>query len=292
MGQYSFHDYGAFVQETPFPFVKHSTIGCGGKAMTAFYPRNTTEFCSLLQKLQKDKIKYCVLGNLSNVLPPDGDTETVVICSKDVNGMMLTEKGIFAYAGVMSGALLRFCKQNLRSGVEFLQGIPCTLGGALFMNAGVGGKYIADIVDSVLVYRDGETRLLTKTECDYAYKHSAFMQNGDVILGAALLLDSATEEEIETKEKHYADRRAHLPKGKSMGCVFKNPDGAVAGDLIERSGLKGLRIGGAHISKTHANFIINDRNCSSKDVETLILLIKNAVFSQYGVRLEEEIRRI
>ena len=118
------------------------------------------------------------------------------------------------------------------------------------------------------------------------------MENGDVIIGAALSLIHADEAEIEAKEKYYDIRRAHLPKGRSMGCVFKNPNGAVAGDLIERSGLKGLRIGGARISNEHANFIINEGNATSKDIETLIGIIKNAVFAQYGVRLEEEIRRI
>ena len=292
MGKFRFDDYGGFVQETPFDFAKHSSIGCGGKAAIAFYPKNVAETSALLQKLQKDGIEYCVLGNLTNVLPFDSDTDKAVVCTKDINGIMLTEKGVFAYAGVTSGVLLRFCKQNARTGAEFLQGIPCTLGGALFMNAGVGGRYIADIVEKVLIYRDGELLSLNAAECGYAYKKSIFMQNGDVILGASLLLEKASEREIEEKEKFYADRRAHLPKGRSMGCVFKNPDGEFAGDLIERSGLKGLRLGGAYVSGQHANFIINDGTCQASDVETLIGIIKNTVFAQYGVRLEEEIRRI
>ena len=292
MGEYTFDDYGAFASEKPFDFSKHSSIGCGGKAAIAFYPRNVTELSALLQKLQKDGIGYSVIGNLTNVLPSDADTDQAVICTKDMNGMLLTETGIFAYAGVMSAALLRFCRQNQRSGVEFLQGIPCTLGGSLFMNAGVGGAYIADVVESVLIYRKGEKRLLSKSECGYAYKKSVFMESGDVILGASLLLNRAEEQEIVKKESDYAKRRAHLPKGRSMGCVFKNPTGAFAGDLIERSGLKGLRVDGAVVSKQHANFIMNDGNCSAKDIETLIAIIKNAVFSQYGVRLEEEIRRL
>ena len=160
------------------------------------------------------------------------------------------------------------------------------------MNAGVSGKYIADVVQNVLVYRDGKIRLLSKAECGYAYKQSVFMNNEDVIIGAALSLTRASEADIEENEKFYALRRAHLPKGKSMGCVFKNPDGAFAGDLIERSGLKGLKIGGAYVSTQHANFIINDGNATSKDIQTLIEMIKNAVFAQYGIRLEEEIRRI
>lgn len=292
MGDYTFDDYGAFATESPFDFSKHSSIGCGGKAMIAFYPRNVAELSKLVQKLQKDGVEYTVLGNLTNVLPSDKDTNKAIVCMKDLNGIMLTKKGVFAYAGVKSGALLRFCRQNMRSGVEFLQGIPCTLGGALFMNAGVSGQYVADVVESVLVYRNGESRLLSKAECGYAYKKSVFMQNGDVIVGAALSLTKADEKEIVERESYYEKRRAHLPKGRSMGCVFKNPDGAYAGDLIEKSGLKGLRVGGAFVSKEHANFIINDGSCSAQDIETLIAIIKNAVLAQYGITLEEEIRRV
>lgn len=292
MVEYTFKGYEAFPQEIPFSFSKHSTIGCGGNANRAFYPKNATQLTNLLAKLQEDKIPYQVLGCGSNVLPSDEDFDGVVVSTKDVNAMLLTENGVFAYAGVTSAALLRFCKMNLYTGVEFLQGIPCTLGGALFMNAGVSGAYIADVVQNVLVYRNGKTRLLSKSECGYAYKKSVFMENGDVIIGAALSLMRADEAEIEAKEKFYALRRAHLPKGKSMGCVFKNPDGAFAGDLIERSGLKGLKIGGARVSAQHANFIINENGATSQDIETLIKMIKNAVFAQYGVRLEEEIRRI
>ncbi len=292
MAQYTFERYKEFSQEIPFSFSKHTTIGCGGTSNRAFYPKNTVQLTSLLKKLQEDKIFYCVLGNGSNVLPSDDNSEKVVVSTKHLTATFLTENGAFAYTGVTSAALLRFCKMNRYSGVEFLQGIPCTLGGALFMNAGVSGKYIADVVQNVLVYRDGKIRLLSKAECGYAYKQSVFMNNEDVIIGAALSLTRASEADIEENEKFYALRRAHLPKGKSMGCVFKNPDGAFAGDLIERSGLKGLKIGGAYVSTQHANFIINDGNATSKDIQTLIEMIKNAVFAQYGIRLEEEIRRI
>ena len=160
------------------------------------------------------------------------------------------------------------------------------------MNAGAGDKYISEIVENVMVLRDGKKRILSLKECEYAYKHSVFMENTDVILGATLRLDKANEEEIEREEKYYLSRRKHLPKGKSMGCVFKNPNGKYAGDLIERSGLKGFRIGGAKISEKHANFIINDGGATSADIKALIMLIKNAVQAQYGICLEEEIRYI
>ena len=114
----------------------------------------------------------------------------------------------------------------------------------------------------------------------------------DVILGATLGLKKAVLQEIDDKIHAFRARRAHLPKGKSMGCVFKNPTGYFAGTLIENSGLKGLRIGGAVVSSEHANFIINDQGAKSSDVKRLIETVKNAVFAQYKIRLEEEIRYI
>ena len=283
--------YERFSHKTDVDMAKHSTIGCGGKAETVFYPQSVAEIKALLCKLEGDKIPYYVVGNMSNLLPHDSGTEIPLICTANLNGVTVGD-GAFVYAGAKSGALLAICKRNQKSGVEFLYGIPCTLGGALFMNAGAGGAYIDEIVESVLIYRKGETKLVPRKACGYSYKHSVFMEDGSVILGAALRLTDATDEEIEKREGFFKARRAHLPKGKSMGCVFKNPEGYSAGDLIERSGLKGLRIGGAVVSTEHANFIINDQNASAKDITALITLIKNAVSAQYGIELEEEIRYI
>ena len=288
---FNFDAYQTFSHQTPFDMAKHSTIGCGGNAPIAFCPQSIAEAKALLCKLDADKIPYQVVGNMSNVLPSDGGTEKALIRMHNLNGVTVTD-GAFVQAGVMGGGLLAICKRNGKSGTEFLSGIPCTLGGALFMNAGAGGVYISEIVKSVLVYQNGQTKILPRNACGYSYKHSVFMEEGGVILGAELSLTDATDEEIKEREAHFKARRAHLPKGKSMGCVFKNPPNASAGELIERSGLKGLRIGGAVVSDKHANFIINDASATSKDVKTLISVIKNAVLSQYGIQLEEEIRYI
>ncbi len=278
--------------ETPFSFSAKSTVGCGGNAKIAFYPNSVEQLIALIARLQKEGIDYCVVGNLSNVLPPDGEYDGAIVRLKRLNQVRFDEGKTFAYAGVLSGAFLREIHKNGRMGAEFLWGIPCTLGGALYMNAGADGKYISEIVESVLVLRDGEQLLLPKSACEYRYKKSIFMKNGDVILGGYFRLKSAEREEIFSEEAHYRERRKHLPQGKSMGCVFKNPEGDFAGRLIERSGLKGFRIGGAKISEEHANFIINDRGATAEDIRSLITLAKNAVSAQYGVNLEEEIRYI
>ena len=278
------------VKETPFDYAKRSSIGCGGIAPVAFYPKSVEELISLVDELQDEKLSFTVLGNLTNVLPPDGESRTAVVSTKMLVGIEETESGVFAFSGVTSGALLKACKRLALSGAEFLEGIPCTLGGALYMNAGVSGTYIAEIVESVTVLRQGKLVVLEKADCAYAYKSSVFMHSNDVIVGAKLRLKQTTEESVLERISQYRAKRAHLPKGKSMGCVFKNPDGMIAGQLIERAGLKGLRVGGAVVSSEHANFIINDKNATSAQIKTLINLIKNAVFAQYKIRLEEEIR--
>ena len=214
--------------KTPFDLSTHSSIGCGGSARVAFYPKTQTQMQTL--------------------------------------------------------------KNMKKSGAEFLAGVPCTLGGALYMNAGAAGVYISEIVESVTVLRGEDIVTLPVTECGYAYKTSVFMQNNDVILGAKLRLADSDTEKVEKEINRFLERRAHLPKGKSMGCVFKNPDGIAAGKLIENAGLKGLRVGGAKVSEEHANFIINDHRATSGQIRMLIGIVKNAVFAQYRIRLKEEIR--
>ena len=289
----SYFGYEKFTYERPFDMSKHSSIGCGGCARIAFYPSSLQEMVELLSKFRKDSQQFLVVGNMTNVLPPDEGIEKAVVCTKKFSGAQADSQrstNVFVEAGMASGAFLRFCRDTRKSGAEFLEGIPCTIGGALYMNAGVNGRYIAEIVDSVTVWRDGKVCILSNAECEYAYKNSVFMHNGDVILGATLRLRTTDIQTIDDEIKKYRDRRAHLPKGKSMGCVFKNPIGYSAGELIEKAGLKGMRIGGARVSDIHANFIINDGNASAKEIKNLITFIKNTVQAQYKIALEEEIR--
>lgn len=275
--------------ERPFDFSRHSTIGCGGAAPIAFYPRSVAEMQRLLARLTEENTPFSVFGNLSNVLPPDEGIDRAVVCTKKMIGAQFGKENFFE-AGITATALLRACRSAKKTGAEFLYGIPCTLGGALFMNAGAGGVYVDGIVESVLVWRKGKTLVLSNADCGYAYKKSVFMENGDVILGACLRLEDGTEKEIDDRIGYYAQRRAHLPKGKSMGCIFKNPEGSFAGEWIEKAGLKGKRVGGAVVSELHANFIINDKGATASDVRRLIAQIKNEVQICFHIELKEEIR--
>ncbi len=281
-------EYARWERVTPFSFSAHSSIGCGGRSNVGFYPKNEEELLAIAQCLQKDNVPFYTLGNLTNVLPNEGKIKKAVVCTKKMREKR--EDTMFFSAGISSAKLLAYCKENGKSGAEFLEGIPCTLGGALFMNAGVSGRYIAELVKSVRVYHAGKVYELSVQECKYAYKKSVFMETDCVILGATLSFVDSDKERVQAETIGYRKRRAHLPKGKSMGCVFKNPEGLIAGKLIEGARMKGFRVGGAKVSETHANFILNDKGCTASDIRTLIEVIKRAVYAQYQVRLEEEIQ--
>jgi len=270
---------------------KRSTIGTGGKAPYAFYPQSIKELIKLIDFFEEENVPFVAFGRMSNVLPPDGVFDKAVIMTTKLTGIEFT-KNVFCEAGTTVGAFLRACGEHSKTGAEFLAGIPCTIGGALYMNAGVKGNYISDIVKKVLVYRQGKLSILPKKACGYGYKKSIFMEDGSIILGAELALEDGEKGQIEETIKDVLRSRTCLPRGKSMGCIFKNPLGDSAGRLIEGAGLKGLRIGGASVSTVHANFIINDGNATSEEIKKLILIIKNAVYAQYKIGLEEEIRII
>ena len=284
-------DYALFLKSkriplTEYDFKRGSTIGVGGTGKAVF-PRSFTEMIDVVDGCERLGVPYKILGALSNVLPPERENGTLYVLTKKLVGITMGQSPL-VYAGVTVSELLRQCKANGKGGAEFLAGIPCTVGGAAYMNAGVSGRYFEEIVHSVITYEKGELKTYTRQQCAYAYKHSRFMDGG-VILAVILNL---TEEDPRTVSKRIEEalqKRNRLPKGKSMGCVFKNPTVAYAGELIERAGFKGLRVGGAVVSEQHANFIINDRGASVADIKQLIAIVKAGVAEKFGVSLTEEI---
>ena len=274
--------------ELDFDFSKRSTVGVGGIAKIAFYPKTLKEMTRLCDFFTDNGMDFLVLGNISNTLPPDGVFEKPIILTKKLNSIEFSG-GVFVEAGVTSSAFLDACQRKGRSGAEFLAGIPCTIGGAVYMNAGAAGKYMSDIVKKVLIYKQKRLCLVHKRSCKYAYKKSVFMENDSVILGVELELEDSDTESVCAIRKNILQNRLALPKGKSMGCVFKNPLGESAGRLIEAAGLKGSREGGAVVSKQHANFMINEGEATQSDFLRLIERVKDEVFKRFGVKLEEEI---
>lgn len=273
---------------SPFTFSQNTTYGLGGKAIAAYLPKTPYGAQIAYDRLVANGIPFVVLGNGSNVLAADNGFSGAVICTKNLRGIIRLDKNrLLCLAGTRVGELLAYCKARGLGGLEYLYGIPATVGGAVFMNAGVSGFAIGGDVESVRVY-DGKIHTFSREKCNFAYRHSTMRDINAIILSIIVNVCNSSSEEIEERIEYFKARRSHLPKGKSCGCVFKNPGGISAGFLIESAGLKGVRFGGAFVSDKHASFIINDGGTSA-DVKSLICLIKQKVLEKFGILLEEEV---
>ena len=271
-----------------FDFSKNTTYGLGGRAEIAYLPKTIYEAKKVFDRLSSSHTKFEILGNGSNVLVSDKGVSGDVICTKSLCGIIRLDKNrLMCLAGTRIVELLAYCKNRGLGGLEYLYGIPATVGGAAFMNAGVNGVAFGENIESVRVY-DGKTRILSREMCNFGYRHSTMRDINALILSIIVNVDECDAEEIENRIEFYKQRRMHLPKGKSCGCVFKNPKGFSAGYLIEAAGLKGVKCGGAYVSDKHASFIINGGGCAS-DVKILIGKVKDKVFEKFGVLLQEEV---
>ncbi len=275
--------------ECGFDFSRHTTIGCGGIASVAASPTRP-EAAPLLRFLQRNGIPYCFLGAGANVLPRDADFDGVVIRFGKMNSLSLEGGNLLASAGVTGGALINFARRHRIGGFEGFTGIPMTVGGATAMNAGVSDVHISDLAEEVLCVEKGKERILSRAECAFGRKKSVFSE-GIAVLGVRFRAEPSDEAAILLRLRMYREKRKSLPKGRSMGCAFVNPEGVSAGALIDRCGLKGLSVGGAHVSKEHANFILSD-GATAEEIEALVALVKRKVFTETGILLEEEFRRL
>ena len=229
-----------------------------------------------------------VLGNGSDILAADGGCMREIICTKKLTGIVrVADDRLFCLAGTKVSTLLNYCRLRGLGGLEYLVNIPATIGGIAYMNGGAAGKYIGENVVSVTLY-NGKTVKLSNYACHYSYKHSTMRDINAIILSILLKVYPSTRQEIEERLSAYSARRAHLPTGRSCGCVFKNPQGDYAARLIEMAGMKGQSCGGAYVSPVHANFIISDGG-SAEDVCKLIELVREAVWRKFGVLLENEV---
>lgn len=274
--------------ENSFSFAKHTTYGCGGAAKIAYYPDTVKRGIAVYDFLTHGKIPFTVLGNGSDVLASDKGFDGAVIVTKSLKKIYKTNRNsLICQAGVTVSSLLKFCVQNGCGGLEYLAGIPATVGGLAYMNGGAGGIYICNNVIKVRLY-DEKLRNFSNKRCNFGYKYSTMRGINSLILGVELSFTPENGEIIAQRVKEYLRRRAFHPKGKSCGCVFKNPAGASAGKIIEDAGLKGLKMGCAEVSERHANFIIN-RGENSADIYKLIEEVKRRVLAATGIALEEEV---
>lgn len=272
----------------PYNFSLHTTYGVGGNANIAYFPKTILQAKAVYDSLVRQKVPFIVTGNGSNLLVSDKGFRGAVISLSELRGIIRTGSNtLFCLAGTTVGELLNYCKKRCLSGLEYLVGIPATIGGAAFMNAGVCGVAFGDNIVKVRIY-NGKTVILNKKQCNFAYRYSTMRDINALITGVTVNVVGSDERTIEERLSYYRQRRLKLPKGRSCGCVFKNPAGFSAGYLIEAGGLKGKRIGGAVVSENHANFILNC-GASADDIKKLISLVKSRVAEKFGIELQEEV---
>ena len=275
-----------------------SSMRTGGIAPAAFFPKTEEELCETIRRLARENKRYYVFGNLSNVLLADGVLNFVPVITTGLKSVTIekTPDGarVYASCGVSLTALaLEMCRKNL-AGLSFAYGIPGTVGGAVFMNAGAYGSEMKNIVQSVRFY-DTDTDTICEIpayDCDFAYRTSAFQHKNGVILGASLALSDDSNGTALAEAKDFMERRREKQplEYPSCGSAFKRPEGYFAGELIEKCGLKGYAVGGACVSEKHAGFVVNKGGATSSDVEKLLFDVRAKVLQKFGVELEPEIR--
>lgn len=275
--------------EANYSLSRHTTIGCGGTAEAALFPKNTEEAAELLSFFRYRGIPYCFLGAGANTLPPDEKMECALLSFTQMKALY-SDEHFFAGAGVTGGELIRYTRERGIAGFEPFTGIPMTVGGATVMNAGVRGGHISDVALRVVGIEKGKIRIFSLQDCEFAEKHS-FFQSGIAVTGVYFRREYADRADIEGKLLQYRRRRQGLPKGRSMGCAFVNPAEGSAGQLIDACGLKGRRVGGAVVSQIHANFILNEGG-SAADVARLADEVKAEVLRRKGIALREEFRHL
>lgn len=280
-------------------FKNYCTYGVGGKIKLIIFPFNIEELDKLLNFL--GETKYFVLGAGSKILPSDKTFKTPVIkLGGEFEGFTLTKLAdgqliLNAGAGATVAALLNYCKVNGLSGLEFLQGIPATVGGIVYMNAAAYLGETKTAISSVdaIVQRDSKPELKTfdVSECRFGYRTSVFQTNGAVIVSARFKVNKATAVEVVKKCEHALELRKHHAKGRSCGSVFKKPaeDAESAGKLIDECGLKGLKYKKAMVSDMHANFIINTGGAKSKHIKKLVGICQKAVYNKFKINLTKEV---
>ena len=277
------------------PMSSHTSFRIGGEAEVMAFPKNTEELADILKQTAALGIKPRILGAGTNVLAPDETLDGVVICLKDcMDGMELLEGNrIGVMAGVTMTRAAVFAAKNGLSGLEFAHGIPGTVGGGVYMNAGAYGGEMCQVVESVVVMRlNGELCNLTNDDMQFSYRHSILEESGDIVVSAVFNLVNALEEQIRAKMKELMEKRSSsqpldLP---SAGSAFKRPVGGYAAALIDDAGLKGYQVGGAGISTKHAGFAVNLGGATAEDVKTLLKNVSDIVYEKSGIRLEPEVR--
>ncbi len=277
------------------PLSKHTSFRIGGPAEAMAFPKNREELAELLNKSCLWDRKPVILGAGTNVLAPDEGMRGLIICLKDcLDGMERVDgTSIRVMAGVTMARAAVFAASQGLSGLEFAHGIPGTIGGGVYMNAGAYGGELGSLCREVeLMDREGKTHVLTHEQMDFSYRHSCLEETDWIVVSALLSLEPGKEETIRARMKELqAKRLASQPLNyPSAGSAFKRPQGGYAAALIDQAGLKGFRVGDAAISEKHGGFAVNLGKATAEDMKTLLKEVSEKVEAQSGIHLEPEIR--
>lgn len=276
------------------PLSKHTSFRIGGPAEAMAFPKNREELAELLKKSCLWDRKPAILGAGTNVLAPDEGMKGLIICLKDcLDGMERVDgTSIRVMAGVTMARAAVFAASQGLSGLEFAHGIPGTIGGGVYMNAGAYGGELGSLCREVeLMDREGKTHVLTHEQMDFSYRHSCLEETDWIVVSALLSLEPGKEETIRARMKELqAKRLASQPLNyPSAGSAFKRPQGGYAAALIDQAGLKGFRVGDAAISEKHGGFAVNLGKATAEDMKTLLKEVSEKVEAQSGIHLEPEI---
>ncbi|MHC1745860.1 MAG: UDP-N-acetylmuramate dehydrogenase [Negativicutes bacterium] len=276
------------------PLAKYTTFKIGGPADCIIFPSSVQDVAAVLSLTNKQQVPLTILGNGSNVLVLDGGIRGVVLkFDKDFAGIRHEGARIIAGAGALLSDVSAYASKQGLTGFEFAIGIPGSVGGAVFMNAGAYESDMSCVVNSVTAVSPlGEVKRFSRQDIVFRYRHSVFQENHYVVCEVEIDLQKGENNRICQKMNELTIRREskqpiELP---SAGSTFKRPPGQFAGTLIDQAGLKGLKIGGAQVSGKHAGFVVNAGGATAQDVLTLIQEVQRRVQKQFGVLLQPEVR--
>ena len=277
------------------PMALHTSFRIGGPAEVMAFPGGVEALAKLLKVSVELDIKPAILGAGTNVLAPDDGMRGLVICLKDaLDGVELLDGNrLRVMAGVTMTRAAVFAANHGLSGMEFAHGIPGTVGGGVYMNAGAYGGEICQICQSVEVMdRNGEVKTYTNEEMRFSYRHSILEETEGIVVSAVFQLQKGNTDDIRARMRELMGKRSasqplELP---SAGSAFKRPVGGYAAALIDENGLKGFQIGGAAVSQKHAGFVVNLGGATAADVRKLLTAVSERVYEGSGIRLEPEVR--